>query len=139
MSRQRHEASFEGYAHDGKFAFDDATAAAYRKWFGQAFGDGEPVEVIFRRPRKSRSPAANRYWWGVVIKTLATELGYADPEELHNALVFKFRPSEPDPLTGSPRRESTHDKDTTWFSDLISDVKMWAEADLNIVIPDSEG
>ena len=129
----RHEAIWEAIVEDGRARLEDE--AGYRKWFARAFGDGEEVEVVVRRRRKQRSSPTNRYWWGVVIKTLAMELGYADPEELHDAVVLKFRPADPDPITGVPRRERTYDKDGVWFSDLISEVRMWAEADLGIYIP----
>lgn len=133
----RHDRVWAAVNEGGKCELLPRERAAYRRWFAAAFQDGDELDVIVRRRRRARSIRSNAYWWAVVVKTLADECGYADPDDLHEALVMKFRPADPDPLTGSPRRESTHDKDSAWFSALIADVKLWAEADLGIVIPEA--
>jgi hypothetical protein len=77
---------------------------------------GQPVEVIVRRPRRQRSSQQNRYYWGVVIRMGAEQLGYDDPEDLHEALAMKFLRTDPDPITGSPRRHRTPQTNTAEFS-----------------------
>ena len=96
---------------------------------------GEEVEVTIQKRRRRRSNQANRYWWGVVIRTAAESLGYADPEELHEAVCFKFRPLPPDPLTGAPRRARTSQMSSQEFTDFASEVIQWLEADLKIRVP----
>lgn len=97
-------------------------------------GDTEVWCLVTRR-RPLRSSAANRYWWGCVIKTAAESLGYADSDDLHDAIVMKFRPLPLDPTTGLMRRRRTSDMTTQEFSDLTSDVIQWLEADLHIRVP----
>lgn len=129
----KHDPVWPFVAQSGRARLEDE--AGYRMWFAKAFGDGEEGEIVVRRRKRHRSSPANRYWWGVVIRTLCQELGYADPEELHEAIVFKFRPADPDPITGSPRRQRTSAMSSDEFSTLTSEVRLWAEADLGIYIP----
>ena len=93
------------------------------------------VWCVIKRRRPARSLPANRYWWGCVLRVAAEALGYADPDELHDAIVTKFRPLPPDPVTGLTRRRRTSEMDTQEFSDLTSDVIQWLEADLHIRVP----
>lgn len=99
------------------------------------FGDGEEVEIVVQRRVKRRSAQANRYWWGVVIRVAAESLGYSDPDELHEAIVHKFRPLEPDALTGAPRRMRTSKMTSEQFSDFTSEVIQWLETDMGIRVP----
>ncbi len=131
--KPKHEHTWAAVAQGGSPHLEDV--AAYRTWFAKTFGDGEEIEVIVRRRKRHRSSPANRYWWGVVMRVLCEDLGYADPDELHDAIVYKFRPADPDPLTGAPRRQRTSAMTSDEFGELISDVRMWAEADLGIYIP----
>lgn len=105
-------------------------------WLLATFGDGEELQISVRKRKRTRSTKANAYYWGVVVTTMARELGYADKDELHDALVSKFRPMPPDPVTGLLRRESTRDMSTDEFSAYASDVRMWAEADLGMRFPE---
>lgn len=67
---------------------------------------GKPVEVVIRRKRLDRTPPQVRYYMGVIIPEFAHFEGYRRDEHymLHDGLMHKFWPLEPDPVTKSPRR-----------------------------------
>lgn len=104
----------------------------YRTWIAKAYADGDSVEVVVRRRQVRRSHKANARWWALV-RALAEGFGWADPEELHDLLVHKFRPLPPDPLTGAPRRERTSKMSQAAFAALADEVQLWAEADHGFV------
>ena len=49
------------------------------------------------------------------MKLGSESLGYDDPTELHEALAFKLLRLPDDPITGSPRRQSTAKLNTAEF------------------------
>jgi hypothetical protein len=94
---------------------------------------GEVVEVIIRKRRSKRSDRANRYYFGVVIKLMAEHCGY-EPDEMHEALAFRFLRVEDDPITGSPRRKRTPKTNTAEFSDYVDQCIRFA-AELGVYVP----
>ena len=120
---------------DGKPHLERWEKMAYRRELAD-WGSGEELQIAVRPRKRIRGPRANRFYWGVIIRTLARELGYADPDELHDALVTKFRPLPADTVTGLMRRERTSQMTSDAFTDYVSDVKMWAEADLGMRFPE---
>jgi hypothetical protein len=96
---------------------------------------GKHVEGILRKRRTKRSSQANRYYFGVVVKILAEHCGY-DPQEMHEALAFRFLRIEDCPITGAPRRKHTPETDSTEFSEYVNHCIRLA-AELGVVIPDA--
>ena len=47
--------------------------------------EGKKIELVLRNRNVGRSEKMNDYYWGVVVKTIADELGY-EPKEMHKAL-----------------------------------------------------
>lgn len=91
-----------------------------------------PVDITIRRHRKSRSDRQNAYYWAVVVGMLAEFCGYT-PEEMHEALKWKFLRREADgPL---PTVRSTTELGTQEFEDYVEMVRMWAATDLGVVVP----
>lgn len=81
----------------------------------------------------SRSSAANRYYWGVVIKLMAAHLGER-PNELHEALKRHFRSRE-DITTGLTFTRSTKTgSDDFW--DYVDQVRHWSHTFLGLYIPE---
>lgn len=115
---------------------DGRLRLAYPKRY-QAFlktqPDGE-YAVSVRRWTQPRSLISNRYYFGAVVRTIGNELGYSDPDELHELLALKFLRIEDDPITGSPRRRRTRTMDQATFSAYVNQVITWAEADMGIRI-----
>ena len=96
---------------DGKPHIERYDRLPYKRALAE-LGDGEEIQVSVRKRKRIRSTKANRFYWGVIIRTAARELGYADPDDLHDALVTKFRPLPNDPVTGVMRRERTSEMTT---------------------------
>jgi hypothetical protein len=94
---------------------------------------GEVVEVIIRKRRSKRSDRANRYYFGVVVKLMAEHCGY-EPDEMHEALAFRFLRIEDDPITGSPRRKRTPKTNTAEFADYVDQCIRFA-AELGVYVP----
>lgn len=98
--------------------------------------EGRAVYVAVSRLQTPRSMKANRYYWGVVVKTLADFCGY-DPDDMHEALAMKFLRIDDCPITGVPRRKHTPDTDTAEFARYVDDCIRLA-AELGVVIPDPQ-
>lgn len=41
------------------------------------------------KPKRTRSLAENKYYWGIVIKILSDYTGF-DPDEMHEVIKYKF-------------------------------------------------
>lgn len=100
------------------------------------FLSGKQVVVTVGALKKDRSSNQNRYYWSVVVKTLGDDLGYAQ-DEMHEALKLKFLRMEAEP---EKRRvlatvRSTARLTTDEFEDYLDRIRMWAAADMGIVIP----
>lgn len=76
--------------------------------------------------KKNRSLAANRYYWGVVIKELQKHTGI-DTEDLHEVLKFRFNKKKVD-ITGDTTEIGASTKGLTSeeFIKYIEKVRMWA-------------
>ena len=59
-----------------------------------------PATLVVEREQATRSVQANAYYWGVVVKALATHTGYT-PDETHDALKIQFLPKDVALRTGT--------------------------------------
>ena len=100
--------------------------------------EGKRVEVTVERLKHPRTNSQNRYYWGVVVKTIAQHTGH-DPEQIHELLKHKFSPKWHFPYgegrltNGIPT--STTRLDTLAFSEYVEKCRMWANDFLNLNIP----
>jgi len=112
--------------------FDDKEK--YENWLFQ-LNDSE-VEVIIREPKKIRSPQANRYYFGVVLKLISEHTGES-VEDLHNHFSFKWLGT-----TGKSgklvSRKSTATLTKKEFTDYLERVMLWGERFLEITFPEPE-
>jgi len=92
--------------------------------------DGKKIQVIVRKYKTTRSNEQNKYYWGAVVRVLGDELGYM-PEEIHEALKFKFLRKEGKLETV----RSTTSLTTTEFEMFLEKVRIWALTDFQITIP----
>jgi hypothetical protein len=107
----------------------------------QLLRDG-PVEISIERRRATRSQEANRYYWGVLVASVAEWTGYA-ATEVHEIFKAKFLPK---PLAVANRHGeivgeyvlggSTARLSLPEFSDYCRDIERWATDDLGIAIPE---
>lgn len=100
------------------------------------FKEGETIDAIFKKHRKSRSNQQNRYLWGVVYEMIAKEIG-EHPEKVHELMKYKFL-RETKEVNGEEMiyLESTADLSTDDFGQYIDKIKDWALHFLNITIPE---
>ena len=99
----------------------------------------KPIKYAFKikQVRKKRSLNQNNYYFGVIVKTLASELGYF-PDEMHEILKQKFRPKEVIiKATGevftvgaSTTEDKTYDAEEYYYK-----IRTWALSELDILIP----
>lgn len=94
---------------------------------------GKFVELTVKEQRNRRSDRANRYYFGVVIKLVAEHCGY-EPDEMHEALAFRFLRIEDDPVTSSPRRQRTPKTSTKEFAEYVDQCIRFA-AELGVYVP----
>jgi len=91
--------------------------------------------------KNKRSLKANRYYW-LVLNFIAKEIGYNKFEvmDLHTTFKTMFLPKieKTNVFTGEAIETigSTRILKTDTFSEYINEVKMYAEKELNIIIPD---
>jgi len=87
--------------------------------------------------RETRSNPQNRYYHGVVVKTLSEELGY-EPEEMHEILKYKFNKGEVLIKDESLNIGlSTTKLDTQGFAVYLDNIIRWASMNLGIYIPEA--
>ncbi len=104
--------------------------------------NGQDINIVIDKRRKSRSNNANKYYWGVVIATICREVGYKDNEvnQVHEELKERFLSSYITTRLGKKSRrkitKSTSDLNTSQFENYMSSVRAWASSELNIFIPE---
>ena len=84
------------------------------------------VELVLRKKRKDRTPPQVAYYFAVIIPEFAHFEGYRRDEQymLHDGLMHKFWPLEPDKVTKAPRRRRLTLKDGTGPEPPLSDEEM---------------
>ena len=108
---------------------------------------GRAIEILVRKKVQPRTTPQVAYYFGVVIPEFAAGVGYRRDEHyaLHDALMHRFWPLEPDRLTGSPRRRRLALKDQG-SGDPLSDEEMGIHieqvvilaAENGVVVPDAD-
>lgn len=98
--------------------------------------EGKPVELSINQKRSTRSNNQNSYYWGIVLPILAESTGYAKHEHeiLHEQLKYKFLMNTG--KNGSPYVKSTTSLNTKEFEEYMSDIRVFASAELNCYIPE---
>lgn len=113
-------------------SFDEQVAKLDERW---------ELEVTVTRLRATRSPQANRFYWGVVIEALSQHTGYT-PEEMHDLCKAQFLPKKLAVCDGNGEvvgeyvlGGSTRQLKTNEFYEYVERVRQWA-AELDCYIPD---
>lgn len=101
--------------------------------------EGRDVWVTVRRQFVSRTPQANRYYWGVVVEHVAGYIGES-AEDTHELLKQQFL--KPRPIELLDGRElsmppSTRLLSVEDFAAYIERVRVWAAQFLGLSIPDA--
>lgn len=117
----------------GVFDLDNPSeVATLQRRIGQRSGRHE---VLLRRYRARRSPAQNRYWWGVVIAHM-TLCWACSPDDAHDRVCLEFLPNARE-VGGKPlvTPGSTSGLDTAQFNKLIEAVVQYAALEHGVYIP----
>jgi hypothetical protein len=98
------------------------------------------IEVTVRKQVKHRTKPQVAYYFSVVIPEFAAGVGYRRDEhyELHDALMHRFWPLDPDRLTGSPRRRRLTLKDQG-AGDPLSDEEMGIHIEQVVILAAEQG
>lgn len=97
-----------------------------------------PVDLEIRPFEETRRARANRYYWGVVLKMMATEMGEA-VDALHEVMKLRHNTGDAtDPSTGEHIRiaRSTTKLTVQQFSDYIEKVMLDGAEYLGLTFPE---
>lgn len=127
MTTCRSEVRATGVVVDGVLTLDDR--AGFREALREVVG---AVEVLVRVRGTTRTADQNRYYWGVVIPTLAEHCGYTreDMHEAVKAVCLSHRTDEGVLVVGSTGTLSVEA-----FGAYLERVCAWAWTELQVAIP----
>jgi hypothetical protein len=108
--------------------------------FCRASLKNKPVDIILRKLVRHRTTPQLNYYWSTVIPEFAREEGYRTDEgyQLHDGLMHKFWPLEPDRVTKQPRRRRLTLKDKG-CGDPLSDEEMGIHLEQTIMFAAERG
>jgi hypothetical protein len=93
--------------------------------------EGQDIEVLVRKPKRTRTDSQRKYYFGVIVALIAEEMG-DNKNDVHEALKIKFLYD----LSGEfPKVKSTSDLTTVEEEEYHSEIRMWASSFLNMYIP----
>lgn len=96
--------------------------------------DGE-YQLEIKRHKKSRSLNQNRYYWKVIVNTVAEFQGEDDPEESHGNLKYLFLKVY-DESGNIKRIKSTTELSTVEAEDYYAKIRRFFMIEYNVNIPE---
>ena len=112
-----------------KGAFIPRDPTAFRLTFAKL--EGQQIEVIVRKPKKTRTDSQRKYYFGVIVALISEEIG-ENKNVVHEQLKVKFLYD----LSGElPKVRSTSDLTTVEEEEYHSEIRMWASEFLQMYIP----
>ena len=121
------DAIIRGTVKKAQFKPNDPTA--FRLVFAKL--EGQQIEVIVRKPKKTRTDSQRKYYFGVIVALISEEIG-ENKNVVHEQLKVKFLYD----LSGElPKVRSTSDLTTVEEEEYHSEIRMWASEFLNIYLP----
>jgi hypothetical protein len=101
-----------------------------------AYPEGTPFEVICTPLVGRRSTRQNRYYWGVVLRTLSAHIGETE-KVIHAYLLESLAPPYIDHLDAE-HPPSTATMTTAQFARYLLAIQEWAQHTLGITIPNPD-
>jgi len=102
------------------------------------FKDGTDIEETISRKYRQRTQGApgeesnqNGYWWGVIVKYVADEMGELDMDYVHQTILIQIGHFSVDKF-GEKRVRETKDLSKGEFEDLCRKARMWASVPGNL-------
>lgn len=113
----------------------DSDRAKFTKYL-QKMPPGTMLELEVNRMRWLRSVEQNKYYWAIIVQMLSDYLGNT-PQEMHDILKYLHNPKEMTLPSGEIVREgeSTTKLDTKEAEAYFERIRIWAQQDLNFIIP----
>lgn len=101
--------------------------------------NGKTVTVIFEKPYHKRTSEQNRFYWGVILTTIAHHTGHTT-EEIHEVVKDLFLPRK---FIKLGNREVQIEKSTakltyTEFAQYLEQIRAWASQELALTFPELE-
>src|SRR5574343_332589 len=97
--------------------------------------EGKNFYLVADEEKQTRSNNQNSYYWGVVLKILADELGYTI-DEMHEVLKYKFLPKKEIDIKGEKVKIGSSAKlKTDEFEKYLEEIRIFASTSLGITIP----
>lgn len=115
---------------NGKVNFNDPDAFTQAKWQLE----GQEVDIIIRRHRKTRTNPQNAYYFGVVVKLISEHTGYT-PDETHEIIKQLFFAREIEIGDRIVTIATTTKENTQQWEDKMTMIRTWASGELGIFIP----
>jgi hypothetical protein len=106
--------------------FDD-----FVKWLG-TFAPGTKIDVILKKHEERCSDPQRKYYWAVIVKMIAEYTGH-EPDEIHDALKFKFLKTRD--VRGIEYVKSTESLTTAEREEYHEQCRKWALIVLGVKIP----
>lgn len=101
--------------------------------------EGRDVWVSVVRQQHNRTLPQNKYYWGVVVDSIAGYIGEGR-EETHELLKARFLPSRSVELLDGKKLEmpaTTRHLDVEQFTAYIESIRVWSAQWLGLSIPDA--
>lgn len=97
---------------------------------------GKRVYVTVDEEKPTRSNNQNRYYWSVIVQTLANEIGYT-PDEMHEVLKAKFSQKDIKQIGAEQVviPKSTTRQKTDEFETYLESIRRFALLELQIKLP----
>lgn len=121
-----------------------ADPQAFQTYVIQKFKEGQEVEITIKRKFKKRTSGQpgeetnfNGYYWGVIVKIIADEIGEIDQDIVHNWIQLAVGNTK-SMKDGTKVPAGTSHMSGAEFSDYCSRVRMWTgqKEGLNIYLPE---
>ena len=94
--------------------------------------EGQIVQVIVRKPKKTRSLNQNNFLWGVCYRLISEATGFSN-DEVHDAMRMLFLRDESKKI---PTLRSTTSLSTVEMNDYWAKMQQFAAEKLGVIIPD---
>lgn len=101
--------------------------------------EGKTATVTFERPYHKRTTEQNKFYWGVILTTIAQHTGHTT-EEIHEVVKDLFLPRK---FIKLGNREVQIEKSTakltfTEFAHYLEQIRAWASQELALTFPELE-
>ena len=113
---------------DGKLLFHDK--AGFQQYLGTL---QDECQLVLKKWYKNRTDKENRYYWGVVVRLIADEVGEENKDNVHDFIQLQVGNSAD--VAGVKVPAGTSHMTTAEFEDYATRVRNWASKELHVFVP----